>query len=171
MPDMEASNAAGLLLTWGDAMSVHGPQMREGGAVYTTQLRGRLEVTLAAGAQDYVDALRYRGRALREFAASVFSRCDALLAPVLSFPVPELAAVDVSGGPAMMRILDEITHLMRPIIALGLPALALPCSFTENGLPCGMQLIGRPFSKSLLYRLGAAYQGATDWNERLPAAT
>jgi aspartyl-tRNA(Asn)/glutamyl-tRNA(Gln) amidotransferase subunit A len=170
MPDMDAINAAGLLLTWGDAMSVHGPQMREGAHGYTTQLRGRLEVTLAASAQDYVDAQRYRGRALRKFAESVFSRCDALLAPVLSFPVPELAAVDVTGGPAMMRILDEITRLMRPINTLGLPALALPCGFTNNGLPCGMQLIGRPFSESLLYRLGAAYQGATDWHERLPIA-
>jgi aspartyl-tRNA(Asn)/glutamyl-tRNA(Gln) amidotransferase subunit A len=127
-------------------------------------------MSLAAGAQDYVDAQRYRARALREFVASVFSRCDALLAPVLSFPVPKLSEVDVSGGPNMMRILDEITRLMRPINVLGVPALALPCGFTKNGLPCGMQLIGRPFAESLLYRLGAAYQGATNWHERLPPA-
>jgi aspartyl-tRNA(Asn)/glutamyl-tRNA(Gln) amidotransferase subunit A len=70
----------------------------------------------------------------------------------------------------MMRILDGITRLMRPVNVLGLPALALPCGFTKGGLPCGMQLIGRPFAESLLYRLGAAYQGTTDWHQRLPHA-
>ena len=68
----------------------------------------------------------------------------------------------------MMRILDEITRLMRPVNVLGLPALALPCGFTAGNLPCGMQLIGRPFAEGLLYRLGAAYQGVTDWHTRSP---
>lgn len=168
MPDLDAINAAGMLLTWGDVVSIHGQAMRERSADFSDQTRGRIEICLAASAQDYVDAHRYRARALREFAASVYSQCDALLAPVLSFPVPKLSEVDVSGGPDMMRILDEFTRMMRPVNVLGLPALALPCGLTGNGLPCGMQLIGRPFSESLLYRLGAGYQGATDWHERRP---
>jgi aspartyl-tRNA(Asn)/glutamyl-tRNA(Gln) amidotransferase subunit A len=168
MPDLDAANAAGMLLTWGDVISVHGRHMRDRSTDFTAQTRGRIEMTLAAGAQDYLDAQRYRSRALREFTSGVFSKCDALLAPVLSFPAPQLTEVDVSGGSNMMRILDEITRLMRPINTLGLPALALPCGFTSNGLPCGMQLIGRPFSESLLYRLGAAYQRITDWHERSP---
>lgn len=169
MPDLDEVNAAGFLLTWGDVIAVHGDWMRHRPQDYTAQTRGRIEVTLAAGGADYIDAQRARGRLLREFADSVFSRCDAVLAPVLSFPVPKLSDVDVSGGPNMMRILDEITRLMRPVNVLGLPALALPCGFTEGNLPCGMQLIGRPFSEALLYRAGAAYQGATDWHRRAPA--
>ena len=169
MPDLDAVNATGFLLTWGDVIAVHGDWMRHRPQDYTAQTRGRIEVTLAAGAADYNDAQRARGRLLREFADSVFSRCDAVLAPILSFPVPKLSDVDVSGGPAMMRILDEITRLMRPVNVLGLPALALPCGFTEGNLPCGMQLIGRPFSEALLYRAGAAYQAATDWHRRAPA--
>lgn len=168
MPDLDAVNAAGALLTWGDVLSIHGSHMRERSADFAAQTRGRIEISLAAGAQDYLDAQRCRSRALRAFAAGVFSKCDAVLAPVLSFPTPKLAEVDVSGGPGMMRILDEITRLTRPVNVLGLPALSLPCGFTGNGLPCGMQLIGRPFSESLLFRLGAAYQGATDWHNRQP---
>ena len=169
MPDLDAINATGFILTWGDVIGVHGRWMRERAQDYTVQTRGRIEVTLAANAADYVDAQRARGRMLRDFAASVFSKCDALLAPVLAFPVPRLSDVDVSGGPSMMRILDEITRLMRPINVLGLPALALPCGFTTGGLPCGMQLIGRPFAEDRLYRLGGAYQGVTDWHTRAPA--
>ena len=168
MPDLDEVNAAGFLLTWGDVIGVHGAWMRERADDYTAQTRGRIEVTLAASAADYADAQRSRGRLLCEFAETVFSRCDALIAPVLSFPVPKLADVDVGGGPDMMRILDEITRLMRPVNVLGLPALALPCGFTPGNLPCGMQLIGRPFSEGLLYRAGAAYQGATDWHQRAP---
>ena len=168
MPDLDEVNAAGFLLTWGDVIGVHGAWMRERPDDYTAQTRGRIEVTLAASAGDYADAQRSRGRLLREFADAVFSSCDALIAPVLSFPVPKLADVDVGGGPDMMRILDEITRLMRPVNVLGLPALALPCGFTAGNLPCGMQLIGRPFSEGLLYRVGAAYQGATDWHKRAP---
>jgi aspartyl-tRNA(Asn)/glutamyl-tRNA(Gln) amidotransferase subunit A len=170
MPDLDAVNAAGILLSWGDVLSVHGKQMRERSGEYSPQTRGRIELSLGVGAQDYIDAQRYRGRALRGFVDAVFTRCDALLTPTLSFPVPQLAEVDVTGGPAMMRILDEITRLMRPINVLGLPALALPVGFTGNGLPCGMQLIGRPFAEPLLYRLGAAYQGVTDWHTRSPLA-
>ena len=168
MPDLDAINAAGFLLTWGDVIGVHGTWMRERAADYTAQTRGRVEVTLAAGAADYVDAQRCRARLLREFAAQVFSKCDALIAPVLAFPVPKFSDVDVSGGPEMMRILDEITRLMRPVNVLGLPALALPCGFTPGNLPCGMQLIGRPFAEAQLYRMGAAYQGVTDWHTRVP---
>ena len=169
MPDLDAINATGFILTWSDVIGVHGRWMRERAQDYTVQTRGRIEVTLAANAADYVDAQRARGRLLRDFAASVFTKCDALLAPVLAFPVPRLSDVDVSGGPSMMRILDEITRLMRPINVLGLPALALPCGFTAGELPCGMQLIGRPFAEDRLYRLGGAYQGATDWHARAPA--
>lgn len=168
MPDLEAVNAAGVLLSWGDVFSLHGKQMRERPDAYSPQTRGRIELSLGVGAQDYIDAQRYRGRALREFVETVFTRCDAVLAPTLSLPVPKLSDVDVSGGPAMMRVLDEITRLMRPMNVLGLPALALPCGFTDNGLPCGMQLIGRPFAEPLLYRLGAAYQGVTDWHMHSP---
>ncbi len=169
MPDLDAINATGFILTWADVIGVHGRWMRERAQDYTVQTRGRIEVTLAANAADYVDAQRARGRLLRDFAASVFSKCDAVLAPVLAFPVPRLSEVDVSGGPSMMRILDEITRLMRPINVLGLPALALPCGFTAGGLPCGMQLIGRPFAEDRLYRLGGAYQGVTGWHARAPA--
>jgi aspartyl-tRNA(Asn)/glutamyl-tRNA(Gln) amidotransferase subunit A len=166
--DMDSLNATGFVLTWGDVQAIHGAWMRERPQDYTPQTRGRIEVTLAGNARDYVDAQRVRAVALREFCAKVFDHCDALLAPVLSFAVPRIAEVDVNGGPNMMKIIGEITRLMRPINVLGLPALSLPAGFTGNGLPCGMQLIGRPYAEPLLYQCGIAYQSATDWHRRAP---
>lgn len=170
MPDLEIANAAGFMVNWGDVHTIHAKWVAERGGDYSPQTRGRLEVTLGTTGRDYVDAQRWRARGLRDFCAQVFTQCDALLAPVLSFAVPKISDVDVTGGPKMLAILDEITRLMRPVNLLGLPGLALPAGFTPNGLPCGMQMLGRPFAESLLYRIGAAYQSATDWHTRMPTA-
>ena len=168
MPDLDAVNAAGLLLTWGDVLSLHGPWMRERSADYASATKDRIEVALACSTSDYIDAQRVRGRLLREFAATVFGACHAVLAPVLSFGVPTLSALETTAAGGMVPIVDEMTRLTRPMNTLGIPSLSLPCGFTVTGMPCGMQIIGRPFSEALLYRIGAAYQTVTDWHERPP---
>ena len=50
----------------------------------------------------------------------------------------------------------------------GLPALAVPCGFDSDGLPVGMQLIGKPFDEATLFRVGAAYQALTDFHRQAP---
>ena len=156
MPDLDVVNAAGMLLTWGDVIAIHGEWMKTRAADYTPQTRGRIEVTLGVSAQDYQDAQRFRGPALLEFCSTVLSKCDAVVAPVLSYPVPKLSDVDVSGGPNSMRILNEITRLMRPVNYLGLPALSVPGGFTPNGLPCGFQIVGRRHETEALLAVAAA---------------
>jgi aspartyl-tRNA(Asn)/glutamyl-tRNA(Gln) amidotransferase subunit A len=44
----------------------------------------------------------------------------------------------------------------------------VPCGFDTNGAPIGLQLVGRPFDEAMLYRIGHAYQGATDFHTRVP---
>ena len=51
----------------------------------------------------------------------------------------------------------------------GLPALVLPCGFTEN-MPVALQLVGAPFSENLLLSIGKQYQAKTDWHTRRPPA-
>jgi aspartyl-tRNA(Asn)/glutamyl-tRNA(Gln) amidotransferase subunit A len=48
------------------------------------------------------------------------------------------------------------------------PSLAVPCGFDPDGLPIGMQIIGKPFDEATLFRVGAAYQGVTDFHRRAP---
>jgi aspartyl-tRNA(Asn)/glutamyl-tRNA(Gln) amidotransferase subunit A len=50
----------------------------------------------------------------------------------------------------------------------GLPSLAVPCGFDGDGLPIGMQVIGRPFEEATLFRVGNAFQEATDFHMRAP---
>ena len=55
------------------------------------------------------------------------------------------------------------------ISVTGAPALALPCGFSDDGLPLGMQIAGRPFEDATVLRIGPAYEQAAGWRDRRPA--
>jgi aspartyl-tRNA(Asn)/glutamyl-tRNA(Gln) amidotransferase subunit A len=57
-----------------------------------------------------------------------------------------------------------------PVNLAGLPAISLPAGFDSQGRPVGMQLIGRSFDEAGLVRIGAAFQRATDYHQRIPKA-
>ena len=166
MPDLDLVNAAGMIVTWAEVNALHGDWMRTQADQYSAQTRGRIEVSLAASARDYQNALRFRGPALRGFCDQVFGHCDALLAPNLSISTPKISDIDVSGGPAMIAILGELTRLFRPANFLGIPSLSLPVGLSANGLPASVQLMSRPFGEPLLYRLGAQFERELGWNAR-----
>ena len=55
-----------------------------------------------------------------------------------------------------------------PLTMTGLPALSLPCGFSRNSLPMGLQIIGRPFDESGIIKIANAYEKSTDWHLRRP---
>ncbi|MFM8801419.1 MAG: amidase [Tagaea sp.] len=169
MPDLDAINAAGSLITLSEAASAHRPWLIERPQDYSEQVRARLMPGLAVSAVASLDALRARAAAIPGFVASVFGACDALLCPVSDRPVPTIAETDVAGGPAMPGLLAALTRLSRPFNVLGLPALSIPCGFDAKGLPLGFQLAGRPFAEATLFALGHAYERETQVHRRVPA--
>ena len=92
-----------------------------------------------------------------------------MIAPASPVPAPTIEESDVGGGPNAPALLQRLTRFTRPVNYLGLPALAIPCGFTAGGVPVGMQLIGRSFDESTLLTIGAAFQRATDFHDRVPA--
>jgi aspartyl-tRNA(Asn)/glutamyl-tRNA(Gln) amidotransferase subunit A len=63
--------------------------------------------------------------------------------------------------------LNDVFTIPQPLA--GVPALSVPCGFSTDGLPIGLQLIGKPFDEATLFRVGAAYEAETDWRRRKPA--
>jgi aspartyl-tRNA(Asn)/glutamyl-tRNA(Gln) amidotransferase subunit A len=61
-------------------------------------------------------------------------------------------------------------ELTLPFNFTGFPAISIPCGFSKAGLPIGMQLVGRPFTESVLLRVAQQYQQESDWHQRLPPA-
>ena len=139
-------------------------------APYANQVRTRMEAGFFIPATQYIDALRLRAHFVREFLDQAMASADAVLLPAIPFPIPTIEETDVeqSGGPATLNMVARFTGLTRPFNTLGLPTLSLPGGFDSNGLPIGLQLVGRPFDEALLYRIGHAFQGATDHHRKVP---
>ena len=91
-----------------------------------------------------------------------------MIAPVAPMPAPTIAESDVGSSSGAEAVIQRITRFTRPINYLGLPSLAIPSGFTKTGLPVGMQLIGRSFDEATILGVGAAFQRATDFHQKVP---
>ncbi len=118
---------------------------------------------LSAGYYDayYKKALQVRTLIRREFDAA-FARCDVLVTP--TSPTVAFRLGEKTADPVAMYLNDVFTL---PVNIAGLPGMSVPCGFVD-GLPVGLQFIGKPFDEATLLRVGYAYQQATDWHTRRP---
>jgi aspartyl-tRNA(Asn)/glutamyl-tRNA(Gln) amidotransferase subunit A len=167
LPDQKRVNAASQIVLGAEATAIHKSMLIASPDKYGAQVRARLENGFGYTAVEYVEALRFRSFALGEHLAAV-AGCDAILAPTCPTPAPTIAETDVGASDGAETVIQRITGFTRPVNLLGLPALTLPAGFSDEGLPVGPQLIGRPFDEGTLLALGGAFQRATDFHERLP---
>ncbi len=101
----------------------------------------------------YKRALQTRTLVIRDF-EQAFAQADCLLSPVAPTTAPKLGA---SADPVQAYLSDVYTV---PANIAGIPALSLPCGTDANGLPIGVQLMGKAFSEPLMYRVGHALECA-----------
>jgi aspartyl-tRNA(Asn)/glutamyl-tRNA(Gln) amidotransferase subunit A len=170
LPDQRQLTAACQLVLAVEAAAFHKRWLIERPGDYGPQVLMRLQNGLAIPGVSYLEAMRWRGPALAAFNAAV-EGVDAVIAPVAPVPAPTIAESDVGNSPGAEAVIQRLTRFTRPINYLGLPALAIPSGFTPGGLPVGMQLIGRSFDEAMLLRIGAAFQRATDFHDRVPEFT
>ncbi len=118
---------------------------------------------LSAGYYDayYLKASKVRTLIRREFEGA-FERFDALITP--TSPTVPFKIGEKVDDPLQMYLSDVCTL---PINIAGIPGLSVPAGFAD-GLPVGMQIIGKPFAEETLLRIGFAYEQATGWGQRRP---
>jgi aspartyl-tRNA(Asn)/glutamyl-tRNA(Gln) amidotransferase subunit A len=150
-----------------EAAALHKRWMIERPQDYGVQVLMRLQNGLAIPAVSYLEAMRWRGPALAAYLAAV-AGTDAVIAPVAPMPAVTIAESDVGNSPDAEAVIQRITRFTRPINYLGLPSLSIPTGFTGTGLPVGMQIVGRSFDEAMLVRIGAAFQRATDFHQKVP---
>jgi aspartyl-tRNA(Asn)/glutamyl-tRNA(Gln) amidotransferase subunit A len=167
LPDQRQLTAACQLVLAAEAAAFHKRWMIERPQDYGPQVLMRMQNGLAIPAVSYLEAMRWRGPALAAYLAAV-SGTDAVLAPVAPVPAPTIAESDVGNSDGAEAVIQRLTRFTRPVNYLGLPSLSIPTGFTRNGLPVGMQLIGRAFDEATLLQIGAAFQRATDFHSRVP---
>ena len=129
---------------------------------FGAEVKRRIMLGTFALSSGYYDAYYGRARAvletLRRELSAAFERCDLLVSPTSptgAFPLGERAA-----DPLAMYLSDVYTT---PASLAGLPAVAVPAGFDEQGLPLSLQITGRPFAEAEVLRAARAFEAAGDW--------
>jgi len=119
---------------------------------------------LSAGYYDayYLKAQKVRALIKKDF-EEAFKKCDAIITPTA--PTTAFKIGEKTQDPLQMYLSDIFTISVN---LAGLPGLSLPCGFDSEGLPIGMQIIGKHFDETTILRIGFAYEQATEWHKRKP---
>lgn len=156
----EAAKANGLM-TPSDAAAFYRDQLQDRPQDFGEDVRQRLQSGAAYISTEYILARRSQTVLRRQF-ESFFSTFDILLTPTTPVPAPLLE------GPNAVEQARLLTRFTAPFNLTGLPALSVPCGFTGDGLPMGLQIVGRPWAESKILNAGFAYEQATEWHKRRP---
>jgi len=116
---------------------------------------------LSAGYYDawYLKAQKVRTLLRREF-DTAFEQCDALITP--TSPTVPFRIGEKTDDPLQMYLSDVFTI---PVNIAGLPAISIPAGFVD-GLPVGLQIIGKPFAEETILKIAHAFQQHTEWHKR-----
>jgi aspartyl-tRNA(Asn)/glutamyl-tRNA(Gln) amidotransferase subunit A len=172
--DIEIENIHGnisaqLTIESAEPSTYHQRWLRERPQDYGDDVRTLLEVGELLLATHYLQAQRYRTLLRNEF-MDAFRKVDVFVCPTLPFTATPMGATTVVIENGVEEdMLSAIMQFTGVASLTGLPALNVPCGFDGDGLPIGMQLIGRPFDEATLFRMGHAYQGSTDFHTRAPS--
>jgi aspartyl-tRNA(Asn)/glutamyl-tRNA(Gln) amidotransferase subunit A len=176
VPYAELAGSAGWIVAMAEAACFHEQRMKEKPELFDPVVRERLDAARFYPATDYIKALRVRSL-LMDSMQRAFERCDVMAVPsgnpATKLDPPETAGTDVKPGSVSTPYRLGNTFIGN---MTGYPAMVMPCGFTTDAptLPLGIEFFARPFDESSLFRVGHAYESATDWHTRrapLTAAT
>ena len=141
--------------------------MKSRGEGFGPEVKRRILLGTYVLSSGYYDAYYVRAQKIRQWIrhdfAQVFNEFDVILTPTT--PNVAFKFGENAGDPVKMYLEDIATI---PVNLAGVPGMSLPCGFS-NGLPIGMQLIGKSFDEATLFRLGHFYQQHTDFHTQVPA--
>jgi aspartyl-tRNA(Asn)/glutamyl-tRNA(Gln) amidotransferase subunit A len=167
--NIQGNISAQLTVESAEPSTFHQRWLRERPEDYGEDVRLLLELGEMYTATQYLNAQRYRSLLRHEFLAA-FREVDVFICPTLPFvatPLGETKVVIQEGVEDEM--LSAIMQFTGVPSLTGLPSMSVPCGFSGEGLPIGMQIIGRPFDEATIFRVGHTYQQATDWHQRQPS--
>jgi aspartyl-tRNA(Asn)/glutamyl-tRNA(Gln) amidotransferase subunit A len=148
-----------------EAYSFHEQLLKDRGQDYGADVRSRLQVGRLLLSADYVRAQRAR-TLMREEARRVFETVDVLVTPTVPITPPRIGQGSAQRGSVSEPVGVSLTRCTRHFNVTGQPAISLPCGFTTDGLPIGLQIAGRPFEESTILQAAYAYEQDARWFER-----
>jgi aspartyl-tRNA(Asn)/glutamyl-tRNA(Gln) amidotransferase subunit A len=134
--------------------------------LYQTATLARIQSGAHISAPDALHASRDL-QASRQAIHEIFNEVDVLLTPTVPIPPPLIA--ELRAHPENLRA-QELLMLRntRPFNVWGIPTISVPCGFTTDGLPIGLQLAAAPWRGIVLLQAAQAYEQATQWHKKRP---
>jgi aspartyl-tRNA(Asn)/glutamyl-tRNA(Gln) amidotransferase subunit A len=168
MPGISIHRAVWLQIATAEAYSFHEPYLEKHAALYGSDVRARLEPGRKLLSVDYVRAQRARTM-LKDECKRLFEKVDVVVTPTTPIPAPRIEDLNKPWSTASSEIaLTALARLTRYFNVVGLPAISIPCGFTPEGLPIGVQIAGKAFDESTVLRVAHAYEQSARWYERTP---
>jgi aspartyl-tRNA(Asn)/glutamyl-tRNA(Gln) amidotransferase subunit A len=155
--DAEMDGRGSVSIMCVEGFASHRDTLKISGDAVDPRIRERIEIGDSLSAADYAQALLNQRR-LRRSVVKRMADFDAVLAPTTLYTAPRIA--DVAKAPARLTT--------RLVNYLGLCAVSVPCGFSSDGLPVGLQVIGKPFDEKTILALSHLYQRVTTWHEQRP---
>ncbi|NJC98774.1 MAG: Asp-tRNA(Asn)/Glu-tRNA(Gln) amidotransferase subunit GatA [Anaerolineae bacterium] len=158
---MRDAALANKTMTQADGAAVHRERLEEHPDWFGEDIRRRLEDGAKNTSTEYILARRTQSE-VRKRCELFFESYDLLLTPTTP-----IAAPTIEGHDAVEQA-GRLTRFTAPFNLTGLPALSVPCGFTKEGLPIGLQIVSRAWGDAKALNAGHAFEQATDWHKKFP---
>ena len=143
-----------------EAYAYHEKTLQNTPEKFGSSVRRRLLEGAFLSAADYITAQRARAELNKQIRAN-FSRVDVFATPSAPRPPEAFEGMD----PNEQNLRPSFTN---PFNLTGLPAISVPCGFTQGELPVGLQIVAQPFEESMALGVAYAFEQATEWHKRRP---
>jgi aspartyl-tRNA(Asn)/glutamyl-tRNA(Gln) amidotransferase subunit A len=155
------------IIQMAEATSYHRELIIKNGAKIYAPVRLRLEAGIFITASDYISAQRARTLFFHE-SMELFKKIDLIATPTVPVTAFPIGKNSLCVSDQKINVVSLLTQYTRPFNLNGFPAISIPCGFSKEDLPIGLQLVGRPFDESTVLCVAHAYEQSTEWHLRRP---
>lgn len=158
IPELHEMRTAHIVSIGSESACGLNPDFEDGKRVeFTHDTRTNLALFRSFSASDYVAAQCLRRR-LMYYHMEIFKKVDVIITPTTGMTAPLIPPASLSSGETNLQVSGNLMRFVVNANLLGFPAVSVPVGYDKQGLPIGLQIIGRPWCEATILRLAAAVE-------------